>query len=188
MDDIDYYCIAISNDSSSCEWKELTIREKMASSIIADYSELEERRNERYLFLKDEAGNISVVNSNSTDSIIYDISVPQTILSTTGNLKSTSQTVTLTCRDDGNIDAYYWGTTEPTEASDLTTTTGLSSLGTGLNKTVSTAGTYYFAVKSLGLEHIKSADQVIHLLIKIQLQIQIVQNHVIFLINVHHQI
>ena len=58
--------------------------------------------------------------------------------------------MTLKCTDGVGVTAYYWGTTEPTAASAITTTTAadLTSLqGSGLSKTGITNGTYYLGCK-----------------------------------------
>jgi len=63
------------------------------------------------------------------------------------------QVVTLKGHDGEGITAYYWGTTEPTQLSDITTGS-LSDLAaiqgeSGLNKTINATGTYWFACRDI---------------------------------------
>ena len=66
-------------------------------------------------------------------------------------LKATSQTLNLKCSDAVGVTAYYFGTTDPTTAAAIKTTTAadLTSLtsSSGLSKTVNAEGTYYLACK-----------------------------------------
>ena len=60
------------------------------------------------------------------------------------------QIVTLKATDGVGITGYYWGTTEPTAATECNTTTAadLTKItGTGLNKKINAAGTYWFAAR-----------------------------------------
>lgn len=67
-------------------------------------------------------------------------------------LKQTSPSLTLKCSDLTGVTGYYWGTTEPTSVSDITNTTSADitalASSSGLSKTVSSAGTYWFACKN----------------------------------------
>ena len=64
-------------------------------------------------------------------------------------LKSATQTLTLKCSDNRGVTAYYYGTTEPTSVSNISTTVDLESLtsGSGLSKTVNQEGTYWIACR-----------------------------------------
>ena len=65
-------------------------------------------------------------------------------------LKASTQTLTLKCSDSVGITAYYFGGTEPTSLSNITTTTSadLASLsGTGLSKTINSDGTYWLGCR-----------------------------------------
>ena len=74
-----------------------------------------------------------------------DKTAPSPSISTTSNLKTTSQTATLKCTDGVGVTSYYWGTNASPAASDYTTITSTTSMS--VNKTVSAAGTYYLICK-----------------------------------------
>ena len=75
-------------------------------------------------------------------------------------LKATSASLNLKCTDTAGITGYYWGTTNPSSATDCTTTTSASltalSSTSGLNVTVSAAGTYYLAFTGSGSSKIST--------------------------------
>ena len=94
---------------------------------------------------------LKVSASSSIKASAEDKTAPTVTLTSTATLKKTSQTATLKCTDGVGVTAYYWGTTEPTAATDVTTTTAadLTSLksSSGLSKTISADGTYWLACK-----------------------------------------
>ena len=75
---------------------------------------------------------------------------PSVTLTSTSNLKVTTQTATLKCSDWEWVTAYYWWTTEPTSANSITTTTDLSELISvnWLSKTVDRSWIYWLACKN----------------------------------------
>ncbi|MBR7042483.1 MAG: InlB B-repeat-containing protein, partial [Bacilli bacterium] len=81
-----------------------------------------------------------------------DITKPTVELIGTSKLKSTSQTMTLKCSDkQSGLSAYYFGTTEPTSATDATIVrsddlTALAS-ASGLSKNITSAGKYWLICK-----------------------------------------
>ena len=77
-----------------------------------------------------------------------DAEKPTSTISGGTSLKQTSQSVSIKCSDNIGVTAYYFGTTEPTSASAISTTTDLASVtGAGLSKTGLTNGTYYLGCK-----------------------------------------
>ena len=89
------------------------------------------------------AGTLYAKWTDSTDPVVSDIEGGTA-------LKATSQNLTLKATDNIGVVAYYFGTTEPTAASAITTTTAadLTAIqGDGLTKNVTAEGTYWFAVK-----------------------------------------
>ena len=85
-----------------------------------------------------------VINFDNINPTVNDIGGGTT-------LKAGSQSLTLKCSDSSGIAAYYFGTAEPTSATGVNTTTSadLTALtsSSGLSKTVTTEGTYWFACK-----------------------------------------
>ena len=84
-------------------------------------------------------------------NITVDATAPTPTITGGEDPKVPEQTVTLKCNDNGTITAYYWGTTNPTSA-DLITTTTVADINalksdSGLNKTITASGTYYLACK-----------------------------------------
>ena len=88
------------------------------------------------------AGDLTLTDSVSP--IVQDIAGGTT-------LKATTQTLTLKCTDNIGVTAYYFGDTNPTSASSITTDTSddLTALqgSSGLTTNVSAAGTYYLGCK-----------------------------------------
>ena len=102
--------------------------------------------------IKAAAGNNYSAADNKTISVKVDDTTNPSVSDIGGGttLKATSQNLTLKATDGVGITAYYFGTTEPTSASAITTTTAadLTSIqGSGLTKNVTQEGTYWFAVK-----------------------------------------
>ena len=96
--------------------------------------------------------NYDVVTLTEDASVV---DLPPTVQNIAGGTtqKATSQTLTLKCSDNVGVTAYYWGTTEPSSASSITTTTAadLTALqsSSGLTKSVSAQGTYWLACKDI---------------------------------------
>ena len=63
----------------------------------------------------------------------------------TNTLKQTKQTATISATDGVGINKYYWGTSSPTSSSTFTDVTSTTNFST--TKEITSAGTYYFAVK-----------------------------------------
>ena len=100
---------------------------------------------------KDLAGNI---NSEVTKAGPYKFDSTKPTVSTISGgktVKSKTQSVTLKCTDNNAVTAYYWGTTSPASEDLIKTTTSadLTKLNnsTGITKTISKSGTYYFACR-----------------------------------------
>ena len=97
----------------------------------------------------------AAVKANQTISATFtDSSGPEVDDIEGGNiLKVTEQTVNLKCRDESGIAAYYFGKTQPVSKDDIVnnTATDITALqsASGLNKTISEEGTYYFACKDV---------------------------------------
>ena len=93
----------------------------------------------------------SLTSAQTITATFTDSTKPTVTLSSSSNLKATSQTATLKCTDNEAVTAYYWGTTEPTATTSITTTTAadLTSLKatSGLSKTISSAGTYWLGCR-----------------------------------------
>ena len=95
----------------------------------------------------DSSGNITNACSNDTGKY-YKLDTTAPVISgvtTTSNLKSTSQTVTLNCSDNLGVISYYFGTSSSPLDSDFTSVTSTTNLS--LTKTVDSAGTYYLLCK-----------------------------------------
>ena len=94
---------------------------------------------------------LKVSASSSIKATAADKTAPTVTLTSTATLKKASQTATLKCSDGVGITAYYWGTTEPTAATDVKTTTAadLTSLksSSGLTKTIDTNGAFWLACR-----------------------------------------
>ena len=66
----------------------------------------------------------STVTADKTITETFaDSAKPTPTISGGTTLKQTSQSLTLKCSDNVGVTAYYWGTTNPTSASSITTTT-----------------------------------------------------------------
>ncbi len=91
------------------------------------------------------AGTYTVSESRTLYAIWEDDSKPSGAISTTNNVAS-SQTVTLTLRDNAGVDGYYWGT-NANYLNNSYTKLSSTSTNTSATKTVSDEGTYYFVVK-----------------------------------------
>ena len=92
------------------------------------------------------AGNANYLSGSKTVSVtVQDTTKPNVSISGGTTPKVTSHTVTLTSSDIGNIDKYYWGTNNNPDDSAYTDVTDSSNFS--VDKTVNTAGTYYFFAK-----------------------------------------
>ena len=84
-----------------------------------------------------------IVESPSSDS-----TKPKASISGAGVLKSVGESVTLRCSDNVGVTGYYFGTTNPSSSSSITTTTGLNDItSVGLVKDGLTDGTYYLGCR-----------------------------------------
>ena len=94
---------------------------------------------------------VTITQATTLTAAAADSTKPSPSISGGGTLKATSQSLTLKCTDAVGVTAYYWGTTAPTAATSMTTTTSadLTSLASssGLSKSVSAAGTYYLGCR-----------------------------------------
>ena len=75
--------------------------------------------------------------------------------------KASAQTLTLKCSDNIGVTAYYFGTTEPSSASAITTLDELSSVRKGINKEVTATGTYWFACKDENNNYAKKSVKIV---------------------------
>ena len=92
----------------------------------------------------------SEINSSYTDEItLYakwnDSQAPSnvSITNVTNTVKSTTQSATLSCTDNEGVVGYYLGAAMPTSSSSYTSIVSTSSMN--ITKTISSAGTHYFA-------------------------------------------
>ena len=94
---------------------------------------------------------VTITQATTLTATTNDTGKPSPTISGGGTLKATSQSLTLKCTDAVGVTAYYWGTTAPTAATSMTTTTSadLTALASssGLSKSVSAAGTYYLGCR-----------------------------------------
>ena len=84
------------------------------------------------------AGTITASFADKTAPIITEVAADS-------SLKQTSLNFSFSCTDGVGVVSYYWGTSAPTTSSTYTSVTSTTSLS--VSKTVSAAGTYYFACK-----------------------------------------
>ena len=69
--------------------------------------------------------------------------------SSSSSCESSQRTLKIKCSDSySGIKAYYWGTSKPSSAGSITSTSNLSNVtGSGLTKKVTSSGTYYLGCK-----------------------------------------
>ena len=84
------------------------------------------------------AGTITASFADKTAPIISEVAVDS-------SLKQKSLNFSFSCTDGVGVVSYYWGTSAPTTSSTYTSVTSTTSLS--VTKTISAAGTYYFACK-----------------------------------------
>ena len=114
---------------------------KTMSSEIGQYAEKYKNEiNKRVIFLLD-------TSKHTVAHLEYDDAT--VTITSTANLKATSQTATLKCNDTIGVKAYYWGTAEP-DFSDITNNTSVDIINLtsdGLSKPITSAGTYWLGCK-----------------------------------------
>jgi hypothetical protein len=86
------------------------------------------------------------------------------------NYKTINQELTLKCNDNVDVTAYYFGTTDPTNASMITTANNEEIIAltssNGLTKTVTEVGTYYFACKDAANNYAKKNIVIVNYTVK----------------------
>ncbi len=118
------------------------------------------------------SGKFTITYSNNNYTIssagnltLIDNIAPTTIIGGGTALKATSQSLTLKCSDSVGVTAYYFGTTDPTQASDVSTTTAANitalTSSSGWTQNISSEGTYYLACKDAAGNFSKSSIKII---------------------------
>ena len=88
------------------------------------------------------SGSFISSNANTTLYAVWSSIEPPTCSFTTTNDPTINQTITLKFNSSVGICGYYWGTN-----SNISSNTFYSTSATNITKTISSSGTYYFAVK-----------------------------------------
>jgi len=91
-----------------------------------------------------------------TDQTGVDSENPIATISSTKNVKSTEQTVTLTCSDSAGVTSYYFGTSISPSKSDYTKIDSTTSMT--INKTISKPGVYYLVCSDGANSHTSNLE------------------------------
>ena len=87
---------------------------------------------------------VSMSKKTILTALTYDSKAPSCSISTTSDLKATSQTATLSCTDNEAVTSYYFGTSSSPTSSDYASN---SSTSLNTTKSITAAGTYYLFAK-----------------------------------------